>query len=306
MTKALTTNVSDNFVKKMLSEIAFPVTDEQKDLIQGYFIQMDKFLTDNGIAWKDVIVDYKLAQDLMVCAQIGFDMRSEAMLYPVARKDGKAGGKYRFSVQKGYKGRIFEATKYAVGKIVDIDAHLVYENDQFTPHFKDANHPFDTFEFNPPKNVFVDRGKLVGGFAYITYENQLQNKLVVMSKADIDKRKNTAVAKAIWNAWYEEMAMKTLYIAAAKAVPKDPSKIDSTYRASQLIDQAQGDEDIQAGIIEAQKAAEVVDLSEPVTALPESTTVDMPVHMTMPKEPEKVPVSQPAADPAQEIMEMDF
>lgn len=47
--------------------------------------------------------------------------------------------------------------------------------------------------------------------------------------------------------------MKTLYIAAAKAVPKDPSKIDSTYRASQLIDQAQGDEDIQAGIIEAQK-----------------------------------------------------
>ena len=127
-----------------------------------------------------------------------------------------------------------------------------------------------------------------------------------MSKADIEKRKNTAAAKAIWNAWYEEMAMKTLYIAAAKAVPKDPSKIDSTYRASQLIDQAQGDEDIQAGIIEVQKAAEVVDLSEPVTALPESTTVDMPVHMTMPKEPEKVPVSQPAADPAQEIMEMDF
>lgn len=46
----------------------------------------------------------------------------------------------------------------------------------------------------------------------------------------------------------------------------------------------------------------MVDLSEPVTALPESTTV----HMTMPQEPEKVPVSQPAADPAQEIMEMDF
>lgn len=43
MTKALTTNVSENFVKKMLSEIAFPVTDEQKDLIQGYFIQMDNF-----------------------------------------------------------------------------------------------------------------------------------------------------------------------------------------------------------------------------------------------------------------------
>lgn len=109
-----------------------------------------------------------------------------------------------------------------------------------------------------------------------------------------------------WEKWPEEMATKTLYIAAAKAVPLDPSKIDENYRALQLLDQAQGDDDIQAGIIEAQKAAEVVDLSEPVTALPESTTVAMPVHMAMPQEPEKVPVSQPAADPAQEIMEMDF
>lgn len=89
----LSTTVSENFVAKILGEANFSVTPEQRELIQGYFISMDKYLADNDISWKDVVIDYKLAQDLMVRAQMGFDMRSEAMLYPVARKDSKANGK---------------------------------------------------------------------------------------------------------------------------------------------------------------------------------------------------------------------
>ena len=223
----LSTTVSENFVAKILGEANFSVTPEQRELIQGYFISMDKYLADNDISWKDVVIDYKLAQDLMVRAQMGFDMRSEAMLYPVARKDSKANGKYRFAIQKGYKGYVYEAKKYAAGILIDIDVHLVYENDVFTPHFKDKNNPFDTFEFTPPKNIFVDRGNIVGGFAYCTYENEKQNKLIVMSKAEIDKHREVAKSNAFWGEWYEQMAEKTLCIAAAKKVPKYPSKIDS-------------------------------------------------------------------------------
>lgn len=307
--KAEARSMSESFVAKIIKEGIgnpdFSVTPAQRDLIQGYFVAMDHTLTQQGITWSDVIVDYKLAQDLMVCAQMGFDMRAEGMLYAVPRKDNHQGGKHRFTIQKGYKGRVFMAQKYAVGNLQDITVHLVYENDLFTPHFKDANHDFDTFEYNPPKNCFVDRGKMVGGFAYISYDNPIQNKLIIMSAAEINKRKAVAMSTKFWDKWPEEMAMKTLYIQAAKAVPLDPSKIDSTYRAAQLLDQEQADEEMQSGIIEAQQAAEVVDLSEPAV-LPELTTGDRPVHMTMPKEPEKVPVSQPAADPAQEIMEMDF
>lgn len=306
-TNRLSTAVSENFVAKILREADFSVTPEQRELIQGYFVAMDHYLTENNISWNDIIVDYKLAQDLMVRAQMGFDMRSEAMLYPVARKDNKVGGKLRFTIQKGYKGYVFEAKKYAAGTVIDIDAQLVYENDEFCPHFKDQNHPYDTFEFNPPKNVFVDRGKIVGGFAYITYENHLQNKLVVMSKQEIDKHKAKAMAQKIWNEWYEQMALKTLYIAAAKAVPKDPSKIDSTYRASQLLDQEQADAEAQENILINQETGEVIDLNAPKAAIPQSTNVDMPVRIEAPVQAEKVPAgNRESAAATEEMMNMEF
>ena len=306
-TNRLSTAVSENFVAKILREADFSVTPEQRELIQGYFVAMDHYLTENNISWNDIIVDYKLAQDLMVRAQMGFDMRSEAMLYPVARKDNKVGGKLRFTIQKGYKGYVFEAKKYAAGTVIDIDAHLVYENDEFCPHFKDQNHPYDTFEFNPPKNVFIDRGKIVGGFAYITYENHLQNKLVVMSKQEIDKHKAKAMAQKIWNEWYEQMALKTLYIAAAKAVPKDPSKIDSTYRASQLLDQEQADAEAQENILINQETGEVIDLNAPKAAIPQSTNVDMPVRIEAPVQAEKVPAgNRESAAATEEMMNMEF
>lgn len=302
--KEITTNMSESFVSKIVKEGVgnpdFSVTPVQRNLIQGYFVAMDHTLTQQGIPWKDVCVDYKLAQDLMVCAQMGFDMRTDGMLYAVPRKDGKAGGKYRFTIQKGYMGRVFEAMKYAQGKVLSIDVHLVYENDEFTPHFRDFNYPYDTFEYNPPKNCFVDRGKLVGGFAYISYENEKQNKLVVMSKADIDKRKDVAASQAIWTKWYEEMATKTLYIAAAKAVPKDPSKIDSTYRAAQVLDQEQADTEALQNIAVNQETGEVIDLTARPQAIPESTQVDIPAAV-------KVPVAEKAAAPkTKKAVQEDF
>ena len=295
-------SMSESFVSKIIKEGVgnpdFSVTPAQRDLIQGYFVAMDHTLTQQGIPWKDVIVDYKLAQDLMVSAQLGMDIRAEGMLYAVPRKDNHAGGKARFTIQKGYKGRVFMAQKYALGKILDISAHLVYENDEFIPHFKDANHDYDTFEFTPPKNCFVDRGKMVGGFAYISYENPAQNKLVVMSKADIDKRKSVAMSTKFWDKWPEEMALKTLYIQAAKAVPLDPSKIDSTYRAAQVLDQEQADAETLQDIAVNQETGEVIDLTQ--QAIPESTQVDIPAAV-------KVPVAEKAAAPkAKKAVQEDF
>lgn len=263
-------NMSNSFVQRIVKEGVgnpdFSVTPAQKNLIQGYFVAMDHTLTQQEIPWKDVIVDYKLAQDLMVCAQMGFDMRAEGMLYAVPRRDKHAGGKQRFTIQKGYKGRVFMAQKYALGNLLDISVHLVYENDEFIPHFKDANHAYDTFEFNPPKNCFVDRGKMVGGFAYISYENPAQNKLVVMSKADIDKRKSMAMSTKFWDKWPEEMAIKTIYIQAAKAVPLDPSKIDDNFRAAQVMESAADDMEHQDEIISAQAEGETIDASAALSA----------------------------------------
>lgn len=101
-------SMSNSFVQKIVKEGVgnpdFSVTPAQKNLIQGYFVAMDHTLTQQGIPWKDVIVDYKLAQDLMVCAQMGFDMRAEGMLYAVPRRDSHAGGEAAVHYPEGLQG----------------------------------------------------------------------------------------------------------------------------------------------------------------------------------------------------------
>lgn len=103
------------------------------------------------------------------------------------------------------------------------------------------------------------------------------------------------------------MALKTLYIAAAKAVPKDPSKIDSTYRASQLLDQEQADAEAQENILINQETGEVIDLNAPKAAIPQSTNVDMPVRIEAPVQAEKVPAgNRESAAATEEMMNMEF
>ena len=57
------------------------------------------------------------------------------------------------------------------------------------------------------------------------------------------------------------MAIKTIYIQAAKAVPLDPSKIDDNFRAAQVMESAADDMDHQDEIISAQAEGETIDAS---------------------------------------------
>ena len=90
---------------------------------------------------------------------------------------------------------------------------------------------------------------------------------------------------------------------SCEKVPKDPSKIDSTYRASQLLDQEQADTEAQENILINQETGEVIDLSVQKAAIPQSTNVDMPVHIESPAKAEKVPIGTAATE---EMMRMEF
>ena len=94
-----------------------------------------------------------------------------------------------------------------------------------------AMRKYDTYDFEIT-NPF-DRGNLIGGFAYIEFEDPQRNILVIMSKADIEKRKNVAKSKDFWNKWYDEMALKTVVNAACGKVTLDPEKIDPDFRIMQ-------------------------------------------------------------------------
>ena len=293
--KETTTSPSTWFMNEIMTSLGaghpdFTVTPAQKAKIQGYFSAMTHVLNEQGLKWSQVAVDYKLAQDLMVCAQIGFDMRSEKMLYAVPRMDNKI-GKYRFTLQKGYMGRVYEAMKYAEGNLEDITAMLVYSTDKFVPHIHDSQHPGDTYEFEI-MNPF-DRGSLVGGFAYLIYDNPARNRLVLVSKADIEKRRAVSRSSKFWGGWYDEMALKTVYIAGAKAVKLDPDKLDDAYQHSQAMEESTSDIEVGNKLVETQAEGEVVDVQQ----LPWQPVMEAPTMAAAMPQPEPVSAKQAEAEP---------
>lgn len=266
---------------------SFQPTQAQLNLIQGYQVAMTNALNNSGIRWTDCILDRKLYQDLVNNAQMGFDMRVENMIFPIPRRDKNAGGKYRFTFQLGCNGYMWRAVKYSYGEVLDTTPRLLYKGDTFIPHFRDMNHPYDTFEYTP-KDILAEKKDedIIGGFVYITYANPMQNKLVIMSRAEINKHRALAQRDNVWSAWFGAMARKTLIIKAAKAITLDPSKIDDAYQNSVAIENEGSDMDIQTDILEKQATGEVVDAQELPPAAP---AMSAPIPAAVP---------QPAAKPA--------
>lgn len=263
-------STSERFANKVLMEFGrnnagqLRITDYQRTLIQGYFIAIDRALNnaevrransnknnsdhkyDNilPITWANVNLE-SLAQDVVHYARIGLDMMQKNHLYAIPFKNNTT-NKYDINLMEGYVGIQFIAEKYALEKPVNVVTELVYSTDQFTVLKKDKNRPYDSYEFEIT-NVF-NRGEVIGGFGYIEYDNPTKNKLVIMSIADILKRKPEKASAEFWggkttrwqngkkqevqmDGWYEEMCLKTLkrFVFNETNIPRDPQKIDDDY-----------------------------------------------------------------------------
>lgn len=230
------------------------ITEHQKSLIQGYFIACDNALlaaeqkrlkkaeekskwgeaakAQAPYTWDNVNIGAKLAQRIVVYAKLGLDMTLPNHLFCIPYMNG-TNRKYDLNFQEGYRGKEIKTKKYSYYTIRNISYELVYSNDKFTPHKRGAKQRYDTYDFeivNP-----FDRGNLVGGFAYIEFEDPQRNILLIMSKADIEKRKEASPSggKGFWEKWYDEMALKTVVNAACNKVTLDPEKIDPDFRIMQ-------------------------------------------------------------------------
>ena len=233
--------VGQAFVDKVMREFCtevgeVKVTAEMKRLIQGYFMGCDNALREaeknrpdgkTPYTWTNIDINSSLAQNIMNSARLGLDMSLPNQLFAVPYFDNKK-KKYSFSFMPGYKGREIVVRKYSLDTIEEVIVELVYGNDEFKALKKDAHHPSDTYEFTIT-NPF-NRGVVVGGFAYIRFTDERKNLLVIMSKAEIDKRMNKASSKVFWGNWYDEMALKTILIKASKKITIDPQKIDDSYK----------------------------------------------------------------------------
>ncbi len=265
-------NHSERFANKVIAEFngniagGLQVSDYQRQLIQGYFIGIDRALKtteENRVrknsnnsdhkydellpaTWENVNLP-ELAIDVVHYARMGLDMMQSNHLSPVPFKNKKT-NKYDLTLMIGYNGIQYVAEKYALEKPLDVTIELVFETDHFKPIKKSQANKVESYEFEIT-NAF-NRGKVIGGFGYIEYTDPNKNKLIIMTLEAILKRKPKYAAAEFWggekdkwengkkagkeeiDGWFEEMCLKTLKreVYGAKHIPRDPKKIDDDYQ----------------------------------------------------------------------------
>ncbi len=288
--------MSEKFTSKVLQEFgsnvagALQVTDYQRQLIQGYFIAIDRALKlaeearirknennkdhkyDNPVPviWANVNLN-DLALDVVHYARMGLDMMQDNHLFPIPFKNNKT-NKYDITLMPGYNGIQYIAEKYAVEKPLAVTIELVYSTDTFRPIKKSKDNKVEGYEFEI-NNAF-DRGEVVGGFGYIEYTDPVKNRLVIMTRKDVEKRKPKYASAEFWGGkskvwengkqvetelegWFEEMCLKTIKreVYSAKHMPRDPKKIDDNYQYMKMREarfaemEAQAEIDANANVI---------------------------------------------------------
>lgn len=306
---------SEKFTNKVLREFGgsvsgmVEVTNYQRSLIQGYFVQIDRALKgfedrrirtnannkdhkwDNNdpCTWQTIDLN-ALALDVVHYARMGLDMMQPNHLSAIPYKDNNrkaASGTqmYTLNLMPGYNGIQYIAEKYALDKPLSVTVELVYSTDTFKPHKKSAANKVESYDFEI-NNPF-DRGDIIGGFGYIEYDDQTRNKLIMMSKKDIEKRKPKKAAAEFWggmktewqngkktevetDGWYEEMCLKTIKreVYSAKNMPRDPKKIDDSYQYMKAQELRLAQMEV-VDIVDERTASIPVDILEPVAEIEE-------------------------------------
>ena len=130
-----------------------------------------------------------------------------------------------------------------------------------------------------------------------------QNKLIVMSKAEIDKHREVAKSNAFWGKWYEQMAEKPFTLQLRKRSQKTRPRLTAHIVLLSFLTRNRQTRKPRKHPTLIQETGEVIDLSVQKAAIPQSTNVDMPVHIESPAKAEKVPIGTAATE---EMMRMEF
>lgn len=265
-TKSENLTNSERFTQKVITEFQgnigeLNINEYQRQLIRGYFIGIDNALRKaeeariNKNSWKSTKEEDKnnlpiswqnvnmndLAIAVVHHAKLGLDMQIPNHLNAIPYKNNKT-NKYDIGFLKGYKGLEYIATQLSLYPIKNIVVELVHSNDICEIINKDNITRYNFTIKNP-----FDRGEIIGGFGYIEYVDETKNKIITLTKEEIDKRKPTYAAAEFWggekdkwengkkvgkekvDGWYKEMALKTIARATYNAVPIDPKKVNNSY-----------------------------------------------------------------------------
>lgn len=321
---------SNHVLREFGSQVAGEVgaTDYQRQLIQGYFIGIDralksadesrlaknakindkKYNNDVPVIWNNINLQ-SLALDVVYYAKMGLDMIQPNHLTAIPFKNKKT-GKYDITFIKGYNGIQYIAEKYALDKPKAITTELVYATDIFKPIKKNINSDIESYEFEitDPFN----RGEIRGGFGYIEFSDPTKNKLIIMTLKDILKRKPKYAAAEFWggkttewqngkqvevetDGWYDEMCMKTLKreVYSMKNIQIDPKKIDDSFQHMKMMEMKYVEMEVQAAIEENANSEEFDIPDEIVDSRVVEEPQPDPVEEKKPSTPKNVKPTNP-------------
>ena len=328
---AVTQSPSERFTKAVMKEVPtggegkVVLSNFQKKLIQNYFIKLDGVLKESEVkrlakrnqdpleySWSNVNMN-KLAQDVVAYSSVGLDPLQKNHINPIPYKNSKT-NKFDITFIEGFVGLELKAKKYGYDVPDDVKFELKYANDTFSIIKKDANNPVEDYTFEIA-DAF-DRGELQGGFyKMIFFNNPEKNKVVVMTRKDIEKRKPAYASAEFWGGekdkwengkkvgkekvegWEEEMFLKTLKRNCWDKIPIDSEKIDENYHRM-LKNDADNVSDRVNREIEENANGEIIDIDS--EEVPE--TQQLPSKSEQPQDPKSKPKPEPqpkAEDTAQ-------
>lgn len=307
------------------------LTQFQRKLIQNYFIRVDMVLKEAErkrmakkeqyrdpvpLTWQNVNMA-RLANDVVHYSAVGMDPAQPNHINPIPYKNNGT-DKYDITFIMGYKGIEIKARKYGLDVPKEVTVELVYSNDKFKVFKKDVNNPIETYQFevsNP-----LDRGTIMGGFYYMSYDNSKKNTMTVFSMADIEKRKPAYASPEFWGGekdkyehgqkvgrekvegWLPEMCLKTLYRAAYGSITIDSQLIDDDYR--RVIEREAESRDVLIAQTITERANKTeIGFEDDASAIQEpeyimDTPADTPVAQAQTPAPE--PQQQQAPEPPQQ------
>jgi phage RecT family recombinase len=134
---------------------------------------------------------------------------------------------------------------------------LVYEKDEFALDGLDKQ---PRHQFNP---FAADRGALVGAYAIATRLKDGRKYRLVMDMAAINKRRDVAQTKAVWDKWPAEMAEKTVARSIFRVLPLADSDDAASERFDRLVTK---EDEVDVTAERAQEAIRATAQAEPATS----------------------------------------
>lgn len=205
----------------------------EKTLAQHMYIKIDAAMAEANtkikdgqtpIGWENVNMA-KLSIDAVNRVQLGIDALIPGNLYPIAYFNERT-KKYDMDLRVGYRGELFYKQAASIKPIRNVRIELVYETDKFTVYKAGVHNKLEGYDFEITQAF--NRGALIGGFGYIEYEDDKNNVLIVLSRAEIEVYHKTAKGEQFWSQWYEQMAYKTIVHRLMGKIIIDPAKINVT------------------------------------------------------------------------------